>query len=104
MDADNVDFLGLPRPRSARPSAAAACPSTCRSARARRFSGVVDVLDPPADVPADCPMHPAEAYQMVVEQIVETDEGLMERYLEGETIPPDELRDGRPRGDHPRAR
>ena len=29
---------------------------------------------------------------MVVEQIVETDEGLMNRYLEGETLPADELR------------
>ena len=39
-----------------------------------------------------CPLPPSEAYQMVVEQIVETDEELMNRYLEGETIEPDELR------------
>ena len=56
------------------------------------FSGVVDVLNPPDDVPDDCPMPPSEAYQMLVEQIVETDEGLMNRYLEGETLPADELR------------
>ncbi len=57
------------------------------------FSGVVDVLGPPGDAPEGCPMAPAEAYRMVVEQIVETDEILMERYLEGETIPPETLRD-----------
>ena len=37
-------------------------------------------------------MPPTEAYQMVVEQIVEIDEDLMMRYLEGEAIEPDELR------------
>ena len=40
----------------------------------------------------NCPLPPSEAYQMVVEQIVETDEDLMTRYLEGETIDVDELR------------
>jgi elongation factor G len=57
------------------------------------FAGVIDVLNPPDEIPTDCPMHPGEAYQMVVEAIVETDEELMERYLDGETIPPDILRD-----------
>ena len=53
---------------------------------------VVDAMSPPEDVPDNCPMHPAEAYQSLVEQIVETDEGLMNRYLEGETLPLPELR------------
>ena len=39
-----------------------------------------------------CPLAPTEAYRMVVEQIVELDEDLMMRYLEGETVEPDELR------------
>ena len=56
------------------------------------FSAVVDVLNPPDDVPAGCPMHPSEAYQMVVEQIVETDDDLMNRYLEGEEIATEELK------------
>lgn len=34
----------------------------------------------------------SEAYQMLVEQIVETDEDLMARYLEGEDLPAEELR------------
>ena len=57
------------------------------------FSGVLDVLDPPDELPDDTPMVPGEAYRMVVEQIVEVDEALMERYLEGETIPPETLRE-----------
>ena len=38
------------------------------------------------------PLAPTEAYRMVVEQIVELDEELMMRYLEGETIEPEVLR------------
>ena len=51
--------------------------------------------------PPLCPLAPTEAYRMVVEQIVELDEDLMMRYLEGETVEPDELRAGRPRRDRP---
>ena len=42
---------------------------------------------PPEDVPAGCPMPPSDAYKMAVEQIVETDDDLMNRYLEGEDAP-----------------
>ena len=38
---------------------------------------------------------------MVVEQIVELDEDLMMRYLEGETVEPDELRKAAARRDRP---
>src|SRR5262249_48687104 len=57
------------------------------------FAGVIEVMNPPEDIPGNCPMLPTEAYQMAVEQIVETDDGLMNRYLEGETIPVSELRE-----------
>ena len=92
LDADNVDFVKVLG--EIRQSLGARCvPFFVPIGQGSTFSGVVDVLNPPDDVPPDCPMHPSEAYQMVVEQIVETDEALMERYLEGETIPPDTLRD-----------
>ncbi len=92
MDADNVDFVRVLG--EIRQALGPRCvPFFVPIGQGPTFSGVVDVLNPPADVPPDCPMHPSEAYQMVVEQIVETDEALMERYLEGETIPPDTLRD-----------
>src|SRR5262249_6474533 len=56
------------------------------------FSGIVDALNPPEDTPDECPVPPSEAYQMVVEQIVETDDDLMSRYLEGEKLDEVELR------------
>ena len=56
------------------------------------FQGVIDVIRQHDEDPAECPLPPTEAYRIVVEQIVETDEELMVRYLEGEAIGPDELR------------
>jgi elongation factor G len=91
MDADNVDFLRVLE--RIRESFGPQCvPFFVPIGQGPSFSGVIDALQPPEDVPGDCPMHPAEAYQMVVEQIVETDEALMNRYLEGETLPVTELR------------
>src|SRR5262249_56700391 len=57
------------------------------------FSGVVDVLTPPEDTTGTYPLAPRDAAQMAVEQIVEADDDLMNRYLEGETLTSDELRD-----------
>ncbi|WP_435009240.1 elongation factor G [Tundrisphaera lichenicola] len=92
MDADNVDFLRILG--EIRESFGPRCvPFFVPIGQGPTFSGIVDVIAHHDDVPADCPMHPAEAYRMVVEQIVESDETLMERYLEGETIPPETLRD-----------
>ena len=91
MDADNVDFLRVLG--QVRETFGPQCvPFYVPIGQGPSFSGVVDVLNPPADVPDNCPMPPSDAYQMLVEQIVETDEGLMNRYLEGETLPADELR------------
>ncbi len=91
MDADNVDFNAL-LGRIRETFGPRCVPFFVPIGQGPKFSGVIDVINSHDDVPADCPMHPSEAYQMVVEQIVETDEGLMERYLNGETIPPEELR------------
>ncbi len=92
MDADNVDYRG--DLAAIRESFGVECvPFNVPIGQGPSFSGVIDVVkshevDPPA-----CPLPPTEAYRMVVEQIVELDEDLMIRYLEGETIPPDELRE-----------
>ena len=91
MDGDNVDFLNVLE--QIRETFGPGCvPFYVPIGQGPSFSGVLDALNPPEDVPGDCPMHPAEAYQMVVEQIVESDEDLMPRYLEGETLPLSELR------------
>ncbi len=91
MDADNVDYLA--DLNALRETFGTHCvPFNLPVGQGPTFRGILDAIDPPADLPEGCPMHPAEAYTMVVEQIVEVDEGLMARYLDGETIPADELR------------
>jgi elongation factor G len=90
MDAENVDYMrDLEGIRST--FGPQCVPFNIPVGQASGFSGVVDVLNPPDTAPAGCAIQPAEAFQMVVEQIVETDDDLMARYLEGETIPADEL-------------
>ena len=91
MDCDNVDYLA--DLNAIRETFGPQCvPFNLPVGQGSGFLGLIDVLDPPEDVPPGCPMHPAEAYQMLVEQIVETDEKLLMRYLEGETLPVAELR------------
>lgn len=91
MDAENVDYPGLLE--LVRESFGPQCvPFNIPIGEGLEFSGVVEVLDPPADAPGDLPMPVEDARQLLVEQIVELDEGLMARYLEGEEIPLDELR------------
>jgi elongation factor G len=92
MDAENVDFLKVLN--AIRETFGPQCvPFHIPVGQAASFSGIVDVMNPPADVPADCPLPLTEAYQMAVEQIVETDEDLMNRYLEGESITVSDLRE-----------
>ncbi|WP_435021394.1 elongation factor G [Tundrisphaera sp. TA3] len=93
MDADSADFL---RTLDAiREAFGPRCvPFFVPIGEGRTYRGVVDVLDPPDGAECeDCPMSPADAYQMLVEQIVETDEELMALYLEGEAIEPQLLRE-----------
>lgn len=91
MDAENVDYVR--DLQAIRETFGLTCvPFYVPIGQGADFSGIIDVMNPPASVPANCPLPPAEAYQMLVEQIVETDENLMNRYLEGETIALDQLR------------
>ena len=58
------------------------------------FSGVIGTLEVPDDVPDGMELDPAEVNQALMDAIVEADEELMERFLEGETLSQDELSSG----------
>jgi elongation factor G len=91
MDAENVDYRS--DLEAIRESFGPHCvPFNVPVGQGSTFSGIIDVLQSHDEDPAGCPLPPSEAYRMVVEQIVELDEDLMMRYLEGETVEPDELR------------
>jgi elongation factor G len=92
MDAENVDYRKTLD--QIRESFGPQCvPFNVPIGQGPKFTGVIDdVLTPPQDS-ADCPLSPMEAARMAVEQIVEADDDLMTRYLEGETLTSDELRD-----------
>ena len=101
MDAENVDYRS-DLERDPRDRSAPQCvPFNVPIGQGPTFSGIVDVIQSHDEDPAECPMPPTEAYRMVVEQIVELDEDLMMRYLEGETVEPDELRKAAARRDRP---
>lgn len=91
MDADNVDYRA--DLEAIRETFGTECvPFNVPIGEGPGFQGVVDVIQSHDDDPDNCPLPPSEAYQMLVEQIVETDEALMTRYLEGEAILPEDLR------------
>ncbi len=90
MDADNVDYRA--DLEAIRESFGTECvPFNVPIGQGPDFEGVVDVIQRHDQDPPNCPLPPSEAYRMVVEQIVESDEALMTRYLEGEEISPEEL-------------
>ncbi len=58
------------------------------------FTGVVSTLKVPESVPGSTPLDPAEVNQTVMDAIVEADDELMERYLEGEELSAEEIAGG----------
>jgi len=82
-----------------------AVPITIPIGAEQSFTGVVDLLKEKAyiyerdrsgkfredKIPADMEKKVAEIREMLIEKIVETDEELMERYLEGSEISPEEI-------------
>lgn len=85
LDGDNIDFEGLVD--LIREQFGACCrPLTLPVGVGPAFQGVVNVLNPPEAVPDGVVGDVAAAREALVETIVETDEALMERYLEGEPL------------------
>ena len=58
---------------------------------AANFSGVVETLRLPADVPAEVADEAQSTHEALMESIIEADEELMMRYLDGEEISEEEL-------------
>jgi elongation factor G len=61
------------------------------------FSGVVSVLEPPAQAPAGCPVDLAAARSQLIDAVVESDEALMEKYLLEGSVSAEELAAALPR-------
>ena len=55
------------------------------------FSGVVNLLDPKADVPGDLADEAEEARERIIEAAAESDEELADKYLEGEELTQEEI-------------
>ena len=66
--------------------AAAASRSSCPSARRRTSTGLVSVIDPPADVPAGVIGDFDAARERLIEAVAESDDALADKYLEGEKL------------------
>ena len=58
------------------------------------FSGSINLLDQHAEVPADLEDAVEEARELLTEAVAETDDDLTMKYLEGEPLTPEEMREG----------
>jgi len=56
-----------------------------------KFTSVISALDPPGNAPGGLPVDLAHAHQELIDAAVEADEALMEKYLSGSPLEPDEL-------------
>lgn len=92
-DGDNIDFPQLLE--SIQETFGQRCvPLNLPIGLGESFSGVVSTLNVPETVPDGVPIDPTELNQSLMDAIVEADEELMERYLEGEELSADEVAGG----------
>jgi elongation factor G len=90
MDAEHANFRGVLQ--ALQSTFGNACvPLTVPVGEGSSFTGVISTLKPPADVPADVAELVEEVGQALTDSIVESNDELMERYLEGEEVSPAEL-------------
>lgn len=90
MDAENIDFAGLLN--SIHETFGARCVLlNVPVGSGEGFEGVVSTLSPPESVPGGVLTDPSEIHQALMDSIIESDETLMDRFMEGETLTPDEV-------------
>ncbi len=58
------------------------------------FRGIVDLLNPPADIPAEVADRLEEARERLIEAVAETDDELANKYLEGQELTQEEITRG----------
>jgi len=58
---------------------------------AQEFKGVVSIIDPPADIPAEVAEEVAAARERLIEAAAESDDKLADRYLSGEELSAEEV-------------
>lgn len=83
FDSDNIDFAALLsqiQETFGKECVLVQAPVGIGSA----FSGVIDVLHPPAEIPDGTVLDAAVLRDQLIERIVETDDAMLERYFEGE--------------------
>ncbi|MBM4084107.1 MAG: elongation factor G, partial [Planctomycetes bacterium] len=90
MDGENIDFDKLVA--SIKETFGAQCvPLFLPVGQGPGFDGVVNALSLPKDVPAGVVGDAAAGHEAIMDAIVQTDDSVMERYLEGKEIKPEEL-------------
>jgi elongation factor G len=90
LDADNIKFADLLK--SIQDSFGKGCTLlNAPNGLGGQFTGVINVLNPPAQAPSGCPVNVAQARSQLVDAIVESDDALMEKYLSEGDVGPEEL-------------
>ena len=90
MDAENAKFAEVLQ--AIQSTFGNSCvPLTYPIGEGASFTGVVNTLNPPADLPDDVAAQVEELGQALRDSIVESDDALMERYLEGEEVSAEEI-------------
>lgn len=90
LDQENIDFPGLIS--AIQETFSKRCVlMNVPNALGANFNQVISTLEIPADHPREMPIAPEEINQSLMDAIVECDEKLMERYLNGEKFTDDEI-------------
>jgi len=91
MDAENIlDYAGLLE-RLRETFSPQCLPVNLPIGTGSAFQGVIDLVALPAEVPSGVPVDARDAHRTLIERVVESDEALMERYLNEETLAPEEV-------------